>query len=464
MKSKESDDFSSTTSLPISRDSDEWGTVEAFLQLVFRSSNVSLRSLWSVSNPVILARFERRAQNLSGVVPTLIASEDLDSSVTLSSVCEKGFPDAPAGLRVQVGNMSLPGGFFDPDSQGERKVGRGRRMFEFFLVKVITGKSLVGDAAVLRPDGTETGGIRDLPVDYDSLLLRNPSSNSALTVGGKYLPPHTFTQTYIVRHPNTQVLPLFVCRFEVDTDKEEQVALAPCQNCDKAAATIWCAADSAALCPECDEAHHSVNKLTLRHIRVPINERPRPNGPCAVRSHEPAQLWSEPMGIAVSLPTQAEHFPTSKFQDIKEAYTSSIRLARREDPLFASMKENMLSQIKAQDEAISSIERMFTECEETCYRKIGDSLQKTVDMSQKRTNLLLEAERELGTRIQFIQWVDQVLQPYQHVLPPTEWLQLWLKQYRLVKYHFANKPDVDISNIPPEEDIRISGHLKIVNL
>jgi hypothetical protein len=42
---------------------------------------------------------------------------------------------------------------------------------------------------------------------------------------------------------------------------------------DMCPATVWCAADKALLCASCDERIHSENKLTARHVRVPINER-----------------------------------------------------------------------------------------------------------------------------------------------------------------------------------------------
>jgi len=311
-------------------------------------------------------------------------------------------------------------------------------------------------------------GIEELTPDYDSILIRpgpHDGDMHALTVTAAtpstlskgYLPPHTFCQSYILRNGD-QVLPMFVCRFEIDTDKDEPLALIPCQNCDTNAATIWCAADSAALCPDCDEVHHSVNRLTQRHIRVPINERPREPGPCVVRADLSAELWSDNMGIAVSKETQKEHYPKTKFDDIADSYKSSIRLARREDDDFERIKESLLSRIQAQDESISLVERMFSDAEETTYRKIADALQRALTITEKKIGVLIEDEKKIQEKVQFLQWSEELLQPYAHVTAPPEWLDIWLTRYRMVRKHILTPLDDENRR---DEEIKLNGHLTV---
>jgi hypothetical protein len=461
--------FQSSSTLPLTRDSEEWGSVEMLLKVTFRSANISLRSLWSVSNPGLLARFEKRITNMTGVIPTLIASEDIGPALTIGTVCDKGFPDTDNGLRVQIGNLCLPSGFLNAGLDGTRVQGRGRRMFEFLVVKVAVGKSIVLD----EPEEEKKSLIEDLPNDYDSVLIRPPSpepettplrvtsSNpSKLTKG--FLPPHCFCQTYILRD-GTQILPMFVCRFEVDTDKDEPLSLEPCQNCEENPATIWCAADSAALCPQCDESHHAVNRLTQRHIRVPINERPRESGPCSFRPDQIAELWNDSMGIAVCRETQKEQYPSTEFEELRVAYKSSVKLARRPDDVFEAAKENLLARIKAQDEAISSLERMFDECEDMAYRKIADGLQKALQLTERKTNNLITGEKSLQVRIQFLQWAEELLAPYAHMLAPSEWLHIWLVHYRLVRKYALDTDDQvhQDTKISQEEtaEMKIEGSL-----
>jgi hypothetical protein len=462
-----SNNVGGAVSLPVDKESEEWGATEAFLQLVYRSGNLSLRSLWLVDNPVNLAKFERRCKGLTGVTPTVIASEALGDNLSLSDVCDKGFPDSPAGVRIQVGNVSLPSGFLDAGLDGTRKQGRGRRVYECLIAKAAVGRSFI----VKEPESSDDNILGDLAKEFDSVLIRpsesdlekqalTVTSGSPPTVSRGYLPPHTFCQTYVLRD-GSQVLPLFVCRFEVDSDKDEPLALAPCQSCEENPATIWCAADSAALCPECDEVHHAVNHLTQRHIRVPINERPRPAGPCCHRADRGAELWNEAMGIAIAGETQKEHFPNAVFEDIKDAYKTSIRVARREDEGLEDLKLKILSQIKAQDEAMQSLERMFEDAEESCYRKIGDVLKKALLLTENRTAGLLREEQELKVKLEFINWAEDLLQPFAHLVPPAEWLELWLSLYRQSRTYLLTSDPSDHPRSQLEGEIRIKGQLQV---
>ena len=468
MASADSEEFQCSTSLPVGRDSDEWGAAEAFLQVVYRTANLSIRSLWSVVNPSNLAKFERRTKGLKGVAPTILTAEDLGEKITFAEVCDRGFPDSKSGLRVHVGNISLPSGFLDAGLDGTRKQGRGRRVYECLIAKAAVGRTYLMNDAGLQDEHL----IHDLGKEFDSVLFRPSEADTekqALKVTSAtptivtkgFLPPHTFSQTYVLRD-SSQVLPLFVCRFEVDSDKDEPLALSPCQSCDLNPATIWCAADSAALCPECDEAHHAVNHLTQRHIRVPINERPREPGPCSMRSDKLAELWNEAMGLAVSSETQKEHFPTTVFEDIKDAYKTSVRVARREDEDLEDLKSNILSLIKAQDEAILSLERMFQDAEESCYRKVGDVLKKTLMMTEKRSSLFLQEEKDLKVKLEFINWAEELLQPFAHLVPPAEWLDLWLTHYRLTReFLLSNDPSNNPSQASLDGEIKLKGQLQI---
>ena len=460
-------EFKSSTSLPLSRESDEWGIFEAFLQMTYRTSNVSLRSLWSVSSPASLAKFVRRTKGMSALVPTVIASQDIGENISLSAVCDRGFPDSPAGLRVQVGNLPLPSGFLDAGLDGTRKQGRGRRVFECLIARVGLGKTMVMDA----PRSDEENLIEDLGRDYDSILVR-PSEGEmdkhALTVTSStpsvvtrgFLPPHAFFQTYIVRD-GSQILPQYVCRFEVDTDKEEQLGLSPCQSCEESPATIWCAADSAVLCADCDEKLHAVNHLTQRHVRVPVNERARSAGPCAVREDKTAELWNEALGLAVCSETQREQFAKTAFEDIREAYKTASRAARQGDSEFETLKENILSRIKANDETIDLMDRMFADAEESCYRKIADALQKCLNLTEKRTSSLLDGERRLQTKLQFVQWSETLLEPFAHMLPPAEWMEVWLTHYRLTRKFVLQDETSAGENDTYEGEIKIDGKLVV---
>jgi hypothetical protein len=460
-------DFGSTTSLPISRESDDWGSIEAFLQVVYRTGSLAVRGIWQVVSPDISAKFERRSKGLTAITTTVLTAEDFQEGMTLSKICDSGLVNSDSGIRVRIGNIPLPSGFLDAGLDGTRKQGRGRRVFECLIAKTAIGKSFMMD----DPDSSYSTIFETLPKEFDSVLIKptdeedrkqalTVSSGNPANVSKGFLPPHVFCQTYILRD-GTQLLPMYVCRFEIDSDKDEPLALGLCQSCEEKPATIWCAADSAALCPECDEVNHSVNHLTQRHIRVPINERPRPAGPCSLRLDKSAELWNEAMGLAVCTETQKEHYSTTVFEDIKDAYKSSVRVARREDEDLEDLKKNLLSRIKAQDEAIESLERMFHDTEETCHRKIGDALKKALMLTERRTAALLKEEKEIKIKLDFANWAENLLEPFAHIVPPPEWLDMWLTHYRMTREYFLSKDpsDAERSALEFDEELKVRGQL-----
>lgn len=73
-----------------------------------------------------------------------------------------------------------------------------------------------------------------------------------------------------------------------------------CDVCESAAATLFCAADEAALCRACDDKVHTCNKLASRHIRVglaELSEVPR----CDICENAPAFFYCEIDGSSLCL-------------------------------------------------------------------------------------------------------------------------------------------------------------------
>ncbi|XP_048235611.1 B-box zinc finger protein 18 isoform X1 [Ricinus communis] len=73
-----------------------------------------------------------------------------------------------------------------------------------------------------------------------------------------------------------------------------------CDNCESAAAAVFCAADEAALCGACDEKVHMCNKLASRHVRVGLanpSDVPR----CDICENAPAFFYCEVDGSSLCL-------------------------------------------------------------------------------------------------------------------------------------------------------------------
>ena len=50
------------------------------------------------------------------------------------------------------------------------------------------------------------------------------------------------------------------------------------------------------------------------------------------------------------------------------------------------------------------------------------------------------------------------MQPYAHVTPPPEWLELWLTHYRMVREYILKPIDDEKRG---DEEIKLSGHLTV---
>ncbi|WCJ32987.1 B-box zinc finger family protein [Euphorbia peplus] len=73
-----------------------------------------------------------------------------------------------------------------------------------------------------------------------------------------------------------------------------------CDNCESAAAILFCAADEAALCRACDEKVHMCNKLASRHVRVGLaspSDVPR----CDICENAPAFFYCGVDGSSLCL-------------------------------------------------------------------------------------------------------------------------------------------------------------------
>ena len=131
----------------------------------------------------------------------------------------------------------------------------------------------VGRAYVLDDVSAE----RVVPPGFDSLYVHTGVDTDgdgkvsadeydvAATHAGR--PAEAYTHKYIVQE-SAQVLPAYLVQFQFSGRAREGDR--KCDNCESAVAVLYCAADDANLCTDCDEETHSANKVVARHQRVPI--------------------------------------------------------------------------------------------------------------------------------------------------------------------------------------------------
>jgi hypothetical protein len=108
----------------------------------------------------------------------------------------------------------------------------------------------------------------------------------------------TFEQNYCL-FDSSQVLPLFLLRFEYNPADDEKGKIIMCSNCETNRATVYCVNDDAYLCHDCDDTLHSVNKLVFKHSRRPIEEQEKAFANCPSHQSVKVEFFCPTCGIPV---------------------------------------------------------------------------------------------------------------------------------------------------------------------
>jgi hypothetical protein len=448
--------FVAQTCAPVAREQDEWSAVEWFLRMTYRSSCISVRSLWSVSNPGLSHQFSRRSVGKQ-VMRSIILGDDLP--LDIRQICERGLQQA--ALRVVIGNQLLPGASIQYSAltgSAVRKRSSGRRVYEALIFQVAPGTS--------QTTTHETANVRDIPSDYDSYLIRSESEPEMATIENEqiaFLAPSAFKQTYLLKD-GSQALPEFVVHFEVNDDQLEAFALPPCANCERAAATVWCIADEAALCGHCDEVEHAENKIAARHQRVPINERLISKSvvsKCALVPSETACLWDPTLGLALSRKAVDEALvQTGPLVELLSAYKSSVKAARREDAVTATLKKSLMTQVQTLNDELRAVAREKEEADMRINSVADTAMNRAAEIAKERSTSLLASQENLSHQLEFVQWAMAVLVPLEDRLSPTDWLRLWTNLNRLAKEKIDKLEPFD-SNLSDPFIIHLQASLRV---
>ncbi|KAH0474225.1 MAG: hypothetical protein KVP17_000719 [Porospora cf. gigantea B] len=108
-----------------------------------------------------------------------------------------------------------------------------------------------------------------------------PAGHSLLSARSRLDPPKRRAFRNLIRLKDTryQALPMFLLEVEF-TPVHVYVPVPLCNLCEKKAAAIFCAPDSAYFCEECDKVHHTDHPLLARHSRCPVQDSDSQFGAC----------------------------------------------------------------------------------------------------------------------------------------------------------------------------------------
>ena len=189
-----------------------------------------------------------------------VDTSTLENENSVYNVCNRGFQFVQQGRVFQTGTIKLKYKDFV------------KRKYEFILCKVGVGRAMPYTHPPKGGDENTPFPV-EIPEGFDSLCVQradaDPSMNP-LGMGAEDAPPE-FQYEYYVLDP-AQVLPQCLVQFEYNPADDQAEKIIICNQCEQKKATIYCEADDAYLCADCDEEIHNANKLMMKHKRRPIEE------------------------------------------------------------------------------------------------------------------------------------------------------------------------------------------------
>eukprot|EP00388_Colpodella_angusta_P008078 GDKJ01022330.1.p1 GENE.GDKJ01022330.1~~GDKJ01022330.1.p1 ORF type:complete len:650 (+),score=104.67 GDKJ01022330.1:104-1951(+) len=518
--------------------------------MTLRTSCVKLQNAWSVTIPKLESDFKKRTKGTL-VMDTWVDAASLSFDNSLQDVCSRGFKVPTKGLRVSLGNLGIPG-ISPPDNSQESyaisnaRVAAGRRLFEFILCKAGIGRSIV-----LNSEEELLSDRFELPIGYDSVFLKSqkekeelnrstaPPSATLLNKGAPpglaaslaiaaenenslspaLIPARSFRHDYVV-FDTSQVLPMFAVQFVFDPTSPESLLARLCDSCNQEAASLWCAADQAALCPECDEYIHSRNKLTRRHVRVSINERETPPPPCPEHKDELMTLYCPSCRLALCRQCRSHgthsYGPAALHRIVllKDAYASavadtaevpsvadfilgagnggsvaeatnkrdrslsavhsilegpsgggtdasdSIQKASQSALALSKRRQWIEEQLQVLDDIERTVRANTIEAEERTIAILEDALKELQDETEKDMSRLLSDQIEIRRQLDQLDWADSFLHELQGVIPAADFLYAWLRHCRLTE----ELSTLGVSTFPEVQlyDLRIEGGVHLL--
>ncbi|PFH32742.1 zinc finger protein [Besnoitia besnoiti] len=389
-----------------------------------------------------------------------------------------------------------------------------RRVFEFLLCQVGVGRSVVVedekeasgsrfsllweyDSAYLEkgcppPEESLTvhyQAVEELKYGEDGVLKRRDDDEgrgraASLVLDGKrvtpgVLPQYTFRHDYVV-YDSSQVLPKFFLLFEMDPALEELFAVPLCDNCQDNPACIWCPADIARLCTSCDELIHKQNKLVSRHIRVPLNEMPRPFGTCKLHPGELYELFCSICHVPVCRLCRGNHLHSApgksvgssgprsivaggrSLMPLNKPYKAILQMARKPHFILAARRSELEKRLDEIQRMLDDVRRNCREEEQRCYAILEEAMTQLHGCSEDKMGVVLSHQLELQREIDTMEWSESFLQYLRSVLPPADFLYAWLRHSRLRDEldSLSGDPAILSRNVFP--DMRLQGRVDIL--
>lgn len=434
----------------LSEDSSSFAYVEYFLRLSLHASTAKILSAWEVSNPQLTLQYEKRCKDVL-TVDSWVDISRLEGPNSEDDVLKRGFhfDGAGSGFKFNVGRIKM---------DDQKKDECGKVVKRFLLCKVAIGRSYnaaeeYANIAVV-PDGYES-----FFIDRDCIHIKSENCEDEPVSADSEQ-----SYEYIIKE-SAQILPTFVvtCQYDPEAEgKSRQKVL--CENCESCPATIFCQADSANLCDNCDRQMHNT-KLLARHPRVPLENGPQTFSYC--RSHHDkiveffCPTCSKPVCVHCKMIGNHASGEASKHKliTVAEAFRSVSESASAADPLLAARKANIRAQITSIADRAKQVESNSQDIQvqlEALFQKTLADLQA---ITKKKLNILKGDTIELYRQLSEIGQLEHFLQYQQTGGNATQFILDWAHHQRLKsEQHTFSFFRQSIDVLP---DIKINGTIQV---
>eukprot|EP00158_Paraphelidium_tribonemae_P007130 Partr_v1_DN28122_c2_g1_i2_m56168 putative B-box zinc finger family protein len=414
----------------------QFSRLEYSLQLALKVSTARISDAYIVSNPSWTLSFDKKSQDIM-TIDCWIDAQDLCASKTVDEAMKRlslaQFPSK--GVKVTVGHLPIA-------TEATTKLSK-----TMVYCRVGLGRAYVIDAA---KDGQLKES--DLPKGYQSFYLK-PNTNKL-----------DKTHVYLICNQH-QLLPLFVANFEFDPMDEKRSRERPmCDNCEKSYASVYCSADTAYLCKDCDINLH-VSKIASKHQRTQLGRGPDAFGNCRVHQQDIEYFCSSchlPVCIHCKMVGHHSSGEASKHKLVKvmDAFEIVLRESSKPDKAFESRLVAITKQSKVLQQRRTQVDGMQSALEiqlEQIYKQALSSLRSLAD---KKRNILLGDELELSRQRDELQQLEQFLEYQRTAVDMYHLLFNWsiheAMRQNLREFSFFR------DNIDVALDLKIDGSVKVI--
>lgn len=216
---------------------------------------------------------------------------------------------------------------------------------------------------------------------------------------------------------------------------------------------------------ECDQDYHA-SKLSTKHKRVEIGDKPKKFGTC--RHHETTELelycsvCSE--ALCVSCKIFGNHMSgemaNHSLIKLKDAYSEISSKVKEIDPNIERRKNQLTDDLSKIDLKIKEINEKATHIEEQLYAIFQKALGELQGETEKKLSFLICDQLELKRQYDHILWMDSFIKHQLEIQEPQEFLNSW---YKFAKY---KKEVLSLSNLSinteVKADMKLEGEIKII--